>query len=266
MTVRKLILLAGLGLWIAGPVMAQDASNKAQNQKLADSIAEKIRTSGVIKKGDGTKVSIEVRDGVVELSGTVASPEQHEQILRSVSKVSGIKRIESSMVGPLAPAMPVAERIPAPMAVAVVPAMPVAERIPAPMAATSPPPYAPVTRTGGQGEGGPLNALPAPLGAAPSAATGEPVPLNGAPMMTALDPAGPRLPPYAWPTYAPYNNMSRVAYPQSYPYNAFPYIGPYYPFPKVPLGWRKVVLEWEDGHWYYGKLASPQDMWRVKFW
>lgn len=85
-------------------------------------------------------------------------------------------------------------------------------------------------------------------------------------MMTALDPAGPRLPPYAWPTYAPYNNMSRVAYPQSYPYNAFPYIGPYYPFPKVPLGWRKVVLEWEDGHWYYGKLASPQDMWRVKFW
>ena len=97
-------------------------------------------------------------------------------------------------------------------------------------------------------------------------ATGEPVPLNGGPAMAPLDPAGPRLPPYAWPTYAPYNNMARVAYPQSYPYNAFPYIGPFYPFPKVPLGWRKVVLEWEDGHWYYGRMSSPHDFWRVKFW
>jgi hypothetical protein len=60
--------------------------------------------------------------------------------------------------------------------------------------------------------------------------------------------------------------MSRVAYPQSYPYNAFPYIGPYYPFPKVPLGWRKVTLEWEDGHWYYGRLSGPHDFWKVKFW
>jgi len=244
-TVRKLILLAALGIGIVGSAAAQDAASKAQNQKLADSIAEKIRTSGVIKKGDGTKISIEARDGVVELSGSVASPEQHEQILKSVSKVSGIKRIESSMAGP---GMPAAEQAAS-----------------APETKSPPPGYGPVQRTGGQGEG-PLNNLPAPLGAAPGAGSGEPVPLNGSPMMTALDPAGPRLPPYAWPTYAPYNNMSRVAYPQSYPYNAFPYIGPYYPFPKVPLGWRKVVLEWEDGHWYYGRLSSPQDMWRVKFW
>lgn len=246
MTVRKLILLAALGIGIVGSATAQDAASKALNQKLADSIAEKIRTSGVIKKGDGTKISIEARDGVVELSGSVASPEQHEQILKSVSKVSGLKRIESSMTGPGMPAAEEAASAPSPM---------------------SPPPagYGRLQRTGGQGEG-PLNALPAPLGAAPGAGTGEPVPINGAPLMTALDPAGPRLPPYAWPTYAPYNNMSRVAYPQSYPYNAFPYIGPYYPFPKVPLGWRKVVLEWEDGHWYYGRLSSPQDMWRVKFW
>jgi hypothetical protein len=96
--------------------------------------------------------------------------------------------------------------------------------------------------------------------------TGDPVPLNGMPAMAPVDPSGPRLPPYAWPTYAPYNNYSRVAYPQTYPYNAFPYIGPYYPFPRVPLGWRKVQLEWEDGHWYYGKLSSPHDFWRVKFW
>lgn len=247
MTVRKLILLAALGIGIVGPAVAQDAALKAQNQNLADSIAEKIRTSGLIKKGDGTKISIEVRDGVVELSGTVGSSEQHEQILRSVSRVSGIKRIESSISGPgISAGEPQSGAVPA--------------------GSYPPTGYAPFTRTSGQAEGGPLNSLPAPLGAAPGLSTGEPVPLNGTPMMTALDPAGPRLPPYAWPTYAPYNNMSRVAYPQSYPYNAFPYIGPYYPFPKVPLGWRKVVLEWEDGHWYYGRLSSPQDMWRVKFW
>jgi hypothetical protein len=78
--------------------------------------------------------------------------------------------------------------------------------------------------------------------------------------------AAPPLPPYAWPTYAPHNNVSRVAYPTAYPYNAFPFIGPFYPFPKVPLGWRSVKMEWEDGHWWYGRTSTPQDYWRVRFW
>jgi hypothetical protein len=60
--------------------------------------------------------------------------------------------------------------------------------------------------------------------------------------------------------------MSRVAYPQAYPYNAFPFIGPFYPFPKVPLGWRSVKLDWDDGHWYIGRLSTPHDYWRVRFW
>jgi hypothetical protein len=80
-----------------------------------------------------------------------------------------------------------------------------------------------------------------------------------------LDGAAPPLPQNAWPTYAPYNNISRVAYPTAYPYNAFPFIGPFYPFPKVPLGWRKVTLEWEDGHWWLGRKQAPIDYWRVKF-
>lgn len=92
----------------------------------------------------------------------------------------------------------------------------------------------------------------------------EPAPV-GLPGQISPDMQAPPLPPYAWPTYAPYNNASRIAYPQAYPYNAFPFIGPYYPFPKVPLGWRKVTLEWEDGHWYLGRNSAPQDYWRVKF-
>jgi len=93
----------------------------------------------------------------------------------------------------------------------------------------------------------------------------EPAPL-GVPGAITPDLQAPPLPPYAWPTYAPHNNASRIGYPQAYPYNAFPFIGPYYPFPKVPLGWRKVTLEWEDGHWYLGRNSAPHDYWRVKFW
>jgi hypothetical protein len=93
----------------------------------------------------------------------------------------------------------------------------------------------------------------------------EPTPV-GAPGQVSPELQAPPLPPYAWPTYAPHNNASRIAYPEAYPYNAFPFIGPYYPFPKVPLGWRKVSLEWEDGHWYYGRNSAPHDYWRVRFW
>ncbi len=104
-----------------------------------------------------------------------------------------------------------------------------------------------------------------PMGPPPGAVIVEPAPL-GIPGQFSPDMQAPNLPPYAWPTYAPYNNLSRVGYPTQYPYNAFPFIGPYYPFPKVPLGWRKVTLEWEDGYWFIGRNSTPHDYWRVKFW
>ena len=77
------------------------------------------------------------------------------------------------------------------------------------------------------------------------------LPIFQAPAPSPYDLNPPRMPPYAWPTYAPYNNYSRVAYPLAYPYNAWPFIGPCYPFPKVPLGWRSVKLELDDGYWWY---------------
>ena len=230
MTVRKLFPLAMIfGLWIAGRRRPKDPTPaKAKNQKLADTVAEKLKSAGAVK---GASVNIETREGVVDLTGTVISDAQHEEIIRVLKSVSGVKKIQSWLaVGNAA-------------------------------SPESPPP---LMRTGGQS--------PEPLAGPGPIAIQRPADADrrraddadrraGAaerrPAMAPLDPAGPQLPPYAWPTYAPYNNMSRVAYPQSYPYNAFPYIGPYYPFPKVPLGWRKVVLEWEDGHWYYGRLTTP---------
>ncbi|MCG8585611.1 MAG: hypothetical protein MI757_12950 [Pirellulales bacterium] len=59
----------------------------------------------------------------------------------------------------------------------------------------------------------------------------------------------PHMPNYAWPSYAPYPNYGAVTYPRQYSPTAWPYIGPFYPYPQVPLGWRKVSLEWDDGWW-----------------
>lgn len=254
MTVRKMFPLAvAFGLWTAGETMADSttsaqkpapaAESKVDNQKLADAIATKLKTSGVVK---GAKIGIETRGGTVILSGTVTSQKQHEDVLRAISEVKGITRIESEIQAPMpAPAM----------------------KMPSNTKSGNG-----ILRTGGEIEPaqGIAPVIQPPIGGAgPGGFAGvaaDPVPLNGMPAMAPLDPSGPNLPPHAWPTYAPYNNMSRVAYPANYPYNAFPYIGPFYPFPKVPLGWRKVVLEWDDGHWYMGRLQTPHDYWRVKFW
>ena len=60
----------------------------------------------------------------------------------------------------------------------------------------------------------------------------------------------PNLPAYAWPGYAAYPNYAALTYPKQYSPAAWPYIGPFYPYPQVPLGWRKVTLEWDDGWWF----------------
>lgn len=59
----------------------------------------------------------------------------------------------------------------------------------------------------------------------------------------------PHLPQYAWPSYAAHPNYGAVTYPQQYSAHAWPYIGPFYPYPQVPLGWRRVELKWKDGWW-----------------
>jgi hypothetical protein len=60
----------------------------------------------------------------------------------------------------------------------------------------------------------------------------------------------PYMPNYAWPSYAPYPNYAALTYPKQYSPTAWPYIGPFYPYPQVPMGWRKVTLEWDDGWWF----------------
>ena len=66
----------------------------------------------------------------------------------------------------------------------------------------------------------------------------------------------PNMPGYAWPSYAAYPNYAAVTYPRQYSATAWPYIGPFYPYPQVPLGWRKVTLEWDDGWWFLDFCAK----------
>jgi len=143
-----------------------------------------------------------------------------------------------------------------------VPAAPVAPS-PAVAAPVAPPPAPELTAPPQLRE--PMPA-PSPAAGAQNGIIPEPVPTFSAQMPSPYDLNPPQMPPYAWPTYAPYNNFSRVAYPLAYPYQSWPFIGPMYPFPKIPPGWRSVKLEWQDGHWWFSRVATKNDWWRVRFW
>jgi hypothetical protein len=99
----------------------------------------------------------------------------------------------------------------------------------------------------------------------PTAPTGSPLPMYSA----GANPSGaaparydqPCMPNYAWPSYAAYPNYAAVTYPKQYSPTAWPYIGPFYPYPQVPLGWRKVTLEWDSGWWFLDFKDQPASCW-----
>lgn len=102
---------------------------------------------------------------------------------------------------------------------------------------------------------GPLVGEPAPMAGAPIAgpAPGGPLPSYVPGTAAGVAPAyydQPHMPNYAWPSYAAHPNYAGLTYPRQYSPTAWPYIGPFYPYPQVPLGWRKVTLEWDDGWWF----------------
>src|SRR5205823_2904748 len=104
---------------------------------------------------------------------------------------------------------------------------------------------------GGMMDGGYAAGMDGSMAGAPAAPAGPaydgPMP-EGAAAMTS--PAVGGQPNYAWPSYAPATNFSAVGYPTAYPWQAWPNIGPFYPYPEVPLDWRAVTLRWDDGIWW----------------
>jgi hypothetical protein len=250
----KYLLSAALGLGLTGALVAapeparlgvaagqavrpSDASN---NQKVADTIAELLRASAHLQ---GYKIDISYQSGIAELSGAVTNQGQKDEAIRIAQGVPGVERVRDRL------------NLNAPMPVKQVQAaMP-------PGIGPMPPANGPV-----QMPGPGMPPIPPNVPVTPFGYPAEPVPIMQAGFSSPYALNTPAMPPYAWPTYAPYNNYSRVAYPTAYPYQAWPFIGPPYPFPKVPLGWRRVQLEWQDGHWWFGKLATCYDWWRIRYW
>ncbi len=217
------------------------------NPYLAQAVVRTLQESGKLAH---YRIHVNAQDGVVELRGDVTDENQREVVLRLLRTVPGITLLRDFMqVRP--------ERIPPPQY-----QLPPALVLQAQAAIPNPPPLP--------------NAPPAGVKVAPERIDGQqlepPLPIFQAPLPgqvpgqvpnPTLQP--PPLPPYAWPTVAPYNNYSRVAYPTSYPYEQWPFIGPMYPFPRVPMGWRSVSLTWEDGTWWFYRNPSGHDWWRVRY-
>lgn len=214
------------------------------DQKLAEAVATSLQTTGAT----GFAIDITCTNGVVELAGVVRDKNEKTKILTTASRVAGVKQVQDKLLVREATGIrQVGGELPAPpmqLPPSTLPMQNGTTPMPKPMPMPGP------GVVGGMGEVGP----------------GDPVPVFQPQSADPYNPNAPRMPGYAWPTYAPYNNLSRVAYPNYYPYNAWPFIGPFYPFPKVPLGWRSIRLEWEDGHWYYGRQATRDQYWRVRYW
>jgi hypothetical protein len=220
----------------------------SSNQHIAEQIAERLRTSGRMQ---GYRIDIRFEDGMVELTGRVSCRGQRDEALRIVQAMPGVTRVHDMMEfsgngivqatdGPIGSLGLIPNKIFGDDgSSSTEPSQPTSDR-------TLQPPPLP-----GAEPQEPVSIMPGAPGFVP-----------GMPYPTMQQPP---LPPYAWPTYAPYNNYSRVAYPTNYPHEAFPFIGPMYPFPKVPLGWRAVSLRWQDGHWWYGREACGHDWWRIRY-
>ena len=181
----------------------------------------------------GYTVSLDFRGGIVTLHGTVSSPHQMRRIVEVTRSRPGVKRVVNELT--LVPA-------------------------------------GTVQTTSYQEAGG----APAPMPMAPGSSgqmMNAAVPEFSMPQGAPPQYDAPYLPPFAWPAKAPYPNYSAVQYPKSYPPNAWPNIGPFYPYPEAPLDWREVKawswgchlidseksppgewrqvkLRWDDGHWY----------------
>jgi hypothetical protein len=259
------------------------AASPTADQRLADAIADQLNHSPALKH---FRVNITVSDGTAALAGIVQTPGQRDEVLRLAQTVSGVTRVlDRLQVASGSELLPV-QAAPVPSGpFQTIPPQGGGDKDKGPKVIIDPkdlkgtkdkvdkqppPPFPPLPFPpvpGAPGTPGAPGALGGPGGPPPGlGGVLEPLPLQGTPPGFPSATQPPPMPPYAWPTYAPYNNYSRVAYPNLYPYESFPFIGPIYPFPKIPLGWRSVTLQWEDGHWWLGRNATGHDWWRIRYW
>lgn len=236
------------------------------NQEVAQQIATAVQAAGL----QNYDLEIRFADGTCTLRGAVDNRSQAIAASEAAAKVPGVKTVVNQMTVKGRP-VSVASRDPST-------APPAAAYQPYPSAEAAQLAWQQRQQggaaNGGQGYPGPVRPVSAMQGGTPStvppgyAPPGHPH-YHGAPMAApgGYPPPGPyqmynrpNLPDYAWPAYAPYDNYAAVTYPSQYEASAWPYIGPFYPYPQVPLEWRSAQLVWDDGYWNL-KFNSRTDKW-----
>ncbi len=276
---RYVFRLAVCACTMLGPALAM-----GDDQEIARVIVEKLQAEKSTGNLKGFSIDLQVEEGTVWMSGRVASPEHQARALDIARRVAGVKQVVNDLevtdkpvaqlsagrdtsemrqasaegapqarpvtsmlgnapIGSGVAAKPVATPIMAAPQMAPQPLRPAASNYPA-HATQVPLAYS-------QARSIDPNCDPAMAGAA-GIGGGAPVPMYAPGSGVGVAPARydhPNLPGYAWPTYAASPNYAAVTYPKQYSPTAWPYIGPFYPYPQVPLGWRKVTLEWDDGWW-----------------
>jgi osmotically-inducible protein OsmY len=199
------------------------------NQAVAQQIADTLASVGLV----GYDIEIRYNAGTATLIGDVATMQQRQAAGSSVSQISGVKNVNNQL------------RVGGPVTQTAFNSQPAAASGPPQFAAQQQPQYAPQMMPAGYTQPGMAtdpSMMPSPTGYAPTSFN------------------NPHLPGHAWPAYAQYPNSAAVTYPTQYSASAFPYIGPFYPYPQVPMGWREVSLEWDDGYWQLN-FNKEKDKW-----
>ena len=230
------------------------AASTPNNQAYAEQIGAALSSANL----DGYDIQVRFQNGNAILDGSVGTQAERATASQVVSSVPGVVSVVNRLNS-----ADVASRSPAGQ--------------PGPSGPNGRPgPYSPGPQGPGPPGPGPPNNIQAsgyqPPGAGPAPGQqmpgsmpmgpGGPPQAYGHPGMGASQATynNPSLPDYAWPSYAQYPNSAAVNYPTQYSASAFPYIGPFYPYPQVPLGWRDATLRWDDGQWNL-LFRSRTDKW-----
>lgn len=251
-----------LGLAVAATTLMPGVVS-ADDTQIADFIQTRLQAEQQQGKLRGFNVDMQVERGTVWFKGTVSNAQQEMLILQTAQQAGHlgvVQVVDDIEVGSATPVKPVAFQQ------AQTPASPTQPSYVGPASyAASPMPAAPKAPTqemmgsvmgGGMVvDGGIVSGEPLPFASCGGGGAmmgggmvgGEPMAAGQAGM--GVPSGAPNLPGYAWPGYAAHPNYGAVSYPKQYSASAWPYIGPFYPYPQVPLGWRKVSLEWDDGFW-----------------
>jgi hypothetical protein len=263
---RRVVFQALMAAAVLLPA-TQSTAETAADKAMAQEIGQRLKESGRLRN---YRIGVKYEDGVAWLSGSTASAAQRDEALLLTRDMPGVAHVVNRLEVAGAPtasdanlaaafeeaqfaaAAPMERQFsPQAQSVAYNQQMQAAAR----NAAAS---QQPMARNNMPIPAGWMQAGPAPAGVQ----TAYQAPAGGmamAPPPTAFVPGGSaraasydnaQMPGYAWPSYASYPNYAALTYPQQYSPSAWPYIGPFYPYPQVPLAWRKVALEWDDGWWF----------------